>query len=198
MTKQEFYNKIYVKIADAMKQCDEGNVIDMRLYKNNDNVNVDVFTIFDVDKLYESVKDCKHWFVDFYENIKDANTAEFIDIVLWSTEFKKVDHLPLFEKFDELSKVVDKAEQDRLKCLYELVAKIQENIFDGNPIEFTFETTYPRFYDEIVDEWDTILGAMVEDDTLYIRTDGNFWFNWEHYGRFDVVDFVDILQNIVN
>ena len=31
MTKQEFYKKIYVKIADAMKQCDEGNVIDMRL-----------------------------------------------------------------------------------------------------------------------------------------------------------------------
>ena len=67
----------------------------------------------------------KQWFVDFYENIKDENTAVFIDIVLWSNDFKKLDHLPLFEKFYELSKVVDKAENNRRKCLYELVAKVQ-------------------------------------------------------------------------
>ena len=198
MTKQEFYTKIYVKIADAMKQCDDGNVIDMRLCKNNDNVNIDVFTIFEVDSLYESIKDCKCWFVDFYENIKGANTAEFADIVLWSNEFDKFDYLPLFDKFDELSKIVDEAENNRRKCLYELVAKIQENKFDGNPIRFTNATTYPRFYDECIDEWETILGAKVEDDALFIRIGNSDWFNWEHYGRFDFVDFTYILQNIVS
>lgn len=198
MTKQEFYKKIYVKITDAIKQCDEGNVIDMRLCKNNDNVNIDVFTIFEVDRLYESVKDCKCWFVDFYENIKCANTAEFIDVVLWSNEFDKFDYLPLFDKFDELSKVVDEAENNRRKCLYELVAKIQENRFDGNPIKFTDATAYPRFYDECIDEWETILGAKVEDNTLLFTIDKSSWFNWEHYGRFDFADFTFILQNMVN
>ena len=198
MTKQEFYKKIYVKITDAIKQCDEGNVIDMRLYKNNDNVNVDVFTIFEVDSLYESIKDCKCWFVDFYENIKGANRAEFVDIVLWSNEFDKFAYLPLFDKFDELSKVVDEAENNRRKCLYELVAKIQENRFDGNPIRFTDATTYPRFYDECIDEWETILGAKVEDDTLLFTIDNIVWFNWADYGRFDFVDFTYILQNIVS
>ena len=197
MTKQEFYKKIYVKITDAIKQCDEGNVIDMRLCKNNDNVNIDVFTIFEVDSLYESVKDCKCWFVDFYENIKDINTAEFIDVVLWSNEFDKFDYLPLFDKFDELSKVVDEAENNRRKSLYELVAKIQENEFNGNPIKFTDATTYPRFYDECIDEWETILGAKVEDDTLFIRVGSSDWFNWEHYGRFDFEEFTFILKHIV-
>lgn len=87
MDKHFFYNKLYPKIMDAMKICDEGNVIDMRLYKNNSCMSSGEYSIFEVDALYEEVKDCDKWFVDFYENIKDANSAEFIDVVLWSDEF---------------------------------------------------------------------------------------------------------------
>lgn len=87
MNKSVFYNKLYTKIMDAMKICDEGNVIDMRLYKNDSCLSSGVYSIFDADELYEDIKDCDNWFVDFYENIKDANSAEFIDVVLWSDDF---------------------------------------------------------------------------------------------------------------
>lgn len=87
MNKSVFYNKLYSKIMDAMKICDEGNVIDMRLYKNDSCMSSGEYSIFEVDALYEEIKDCDNWFVDFYENIKDANSAEFIDVVLWSDEF---------------------------------------------------------------------------------------------------------------
>ena len=86
MNKSVFYNKLYTKIMDAMKICDEGNVIDMRLYKNESCYSSGEYSIFEVDALYEEIKDCDNWFIDFYENIKDANFAEFIDVVLWSYE----------------------------------------------------------------------------------------------------------------
>lgn len=89
MDKYLFYNKLYPKIMDAMKICDEGNVIDMRLYKNDSCMSSGEYSIFEVDALYEEIKDCDNWFVDFYENIKDANSAEFIDVVLWSDEFNE-------------------------------------------------------------------------------------------------------------
>jgi hypothetical protein len=198
MTKQEFYKKIYVKITDAMKQCNEGNVIDMRLYKDNSYLD-GIFTIFEVDSLYESVKDCESWWVDFYENIKGANTAEFVDIVLWSNEFDKIDYQPLFDKFDELSNVIDEAEKNRRKCLYELVAKIQENRFNGNPIKFADATTYPKFYNEWLDRYVTIVSAKVENDTLFFKEeDSSFWFNWETNGRLDFEAFTRILKNIVS
>ena len=87
MNKSVFYNKLYPKIMDAMKICDEGNVIDMRLYKNDSCMSSGEYSIFEVDALYEEIKDCDKWFVDFFENIKDANSAEFIDVVLWRDDF---------------------------------------------------------------------------------------------------------------
>lgn len=104
MNKSVFYNKLYSKIMDAMKICDEGNVIDMRLYKNDSCMSSGEYSIFEVDALYEEIKDCDNWFVDFYENIKDANSAEFIDVVLWSDEFiEKTEDTPKtmsVEEFD--------------------------------------------------------------------------------------------------
>ena len=104
MDKYCFYNKLYPKIMDAMKICDEGNVIDMRLYKNDSCMSSGEYSIFEVDALYEEIKDCDNWFVDFFENIKDANSAEFIDIVLWSDEFiEKTENTPKtmsVEEFD--------------------------------------------------------------------------------------------------
>lgn len=86
MNKSVFYNKLYSKIMDAMKICDKGNVIDMRLYKNDSCYSSGVYSIFEIDALYEEIKECDNWFVDFYENIKDDNSAVFIDVVLWSVE----------------------------------------------------------------------------------------------------------------
>lgn len=85
--KKVFFTKLYEKITDAIKQCDEGNVIDLRLFKNNNCIGDGVFSIFDGEELYNDVKNCDTWFVDFYENIKGENCAEFIDVVLWSDEF---------------------------------------------------------------------------------------------------------------
>ena len=87
MDKCNFYNKLYTKIMSAMKICDEGNVIDMRLYGNSKCVCEGIYSIFEVDALYEEIKKHKEWFIDFYENIKDANTAEFMDIALFSGDF---------------------------------------------------------------------------------------------------------------
>ena len=74
--KKEFFTKLYETITDAIKQCDEGNVIDLRLFKNNNCLGDGVFSIFEGEELYNEVKDCKEWFVDFYENIKGENRAE--------------------------------------------------------------------------------------------------------------------------
>lgn len=101
MDKYFFYNKLYPKIMDAMKICDEGNVIDMRLYKNDSCLSSGEFTIFEIDALYEEIKDCDNWFVDFYENFKDANYAEFIDVVLWSDEF--IEKTPIEDTPKEMS-----------------------------------------------------------------------------------------------
>ena len=87
INRKAFFTKLYEKITDAIKQCDEGNVIDLRLFKNNNCLGDGEFSIFEGEELYNEVKDCDTWFVDFYENIKGENCAEFVDIVLWSDEF---------------------------------------------------------------------------------------------------------------
>lgn len=100
MDKCNFYNKLYTKIMSAMKICDEGNVIDMRLYGNSKCVCEGIYSIFEVDALYEEIKKHKEWFIDFYENIKDANTAEFMDIALFSGDFGEEKNTMSVEEFD--------------------------------------------------------------------------------------------------
>ena len=100
--KNVFFAKLYEKITDAIKKCDEGNVIDLRLFKNNNCLGDGIFSIFEGEELYNEVKDYKEWFVDFYENINGDNRAEFIDIVLRSEEFEK-DITPMFVEYDNLS-----------------------------------------------------------------------------------------------
>ena len=53
--KKEFFKKLYEKITDAIKQCDEGNVIDLRLFKNNNHLGDGEFSIFEGEKLYDEV-----------------------------------------------------------------------------------------------------------------------------------------------
>lgn len=196
--KKEFFSKLYETITDAIKQCDEGNVIDLRLFKNGNCLGDGVFSIFEGEELYNAVKDCKEWFVDFYENIKGENRAEFIDIVLHSNEFsKKKDFAPMFDKYDQLSLSANKAEDNRRKYVAEIVENIQKE-YHTDYIKFSDKTTYPTFYDNTTNEMEAIVGAKAVDGVLFLTTDATFnpmsWFDWTHYGEMDLDEFVYIVK----
>ena len=194
--KNVFFAKLYEKITDAIKQCDEGNVIDLRLFKNNNCLGDGEFSIFEGEELYNEVKDCKEWFVDFYENIKGANRAEFIDIVLHSDEFK-TDLSPMFVEYNDLSIMASHYENEKRKQVAKIVKALQKSK-NCDYLVFTDETSYPTFYDYTTDERDAIVGAKVVDGVLFLTTDATFspssWFNWTHYGEFDLDEFVFILE----
>lgn len=196
--KKEFFAKLYESISDAIKQCDEGNVIDLRLFKNGNNLGDGVFSIFEGEELYNAVKDCKEWFVDFYENIKNANSAEFIDIVLHSNEFsKKKDFAPMFDKYDQLSLTANKAEDNRRRYVAEIIENIQKE-YHTDCIKFSDETTYPTFYDNATNEMESIVGAKAVDGVLFLTTDSTFspmcWFDWTHYGDLELDEFIYIVK----
>ena len=194
--KKEFFTKLYEKITDAIKQCDEGDIIDLRLFKNNNCLGDGEFSIFEGEELYNEVKDCKEWFVDFYENIKGANRAEFIDIVLHSDEFK-TDLSPMFVEYNDLSIMASHYENEKRKQVVKIVKALQKSK-NCDYLVFTDETSYPTFYDYTTDERDVIVGAKVVDGVLFLTTDATFspssWFNWTHYGEFDLDEFVFILE----
>lgn len=194
--RKEFFTKLYEKITDAIKQCDEGNVIDLRLFKNNNHLGDGEFSIFEGEELYNEVKDCKEWFVDFYENIKGENRAEFIDIVLHSDEFK-IDLSPMFVEYNDLSIMESHYENERRKQVAKIVKALQKNK-NCDHLVFTDETSYPEFYDYTTNESESIVGAKVVDGVLFLTTDATFspssWFNWAHYGEFDLDEFVYILE----
>ena len=194
--KKEFFKKLYEKITDAIKQCDEGNVIDLRLFKNNNHLGDGEFSIFEGEKLYDEVKDCKEWFVDFYENIKGENRAEFIDIALSSDEFK-TDLSPMFVEYNDLSIMVSHYENKRKKQVANIVEALQKSK-NCDHLVFTDETSYPEFYDYTTNESDAIVGAKVVDGVLFLTTDTTFnptsWFDWTHYGELDLDEFVFILE----
>ena len=100
IAKSTFRKHLYEKIMSAMKVCDDGNVIDMRLYIDNGNANFldsGIFSIFETDELYEQVKNLDaDWFIDFYENIAGANTAEYTDVSLFRDACRKMS----VEEFD--------------------------------------------------------------------------------------------------
>ncbi len=194
--RKEFFAKLYETITDAIKQCDEGNIIDLRLFKNGNCLGDGVFSIFEGEELYNEVKDCKEWFVDFYENIKGENRAEFVDIVLHSNEFsKKKDFAPMFDKYDQLSLLANKAEDNRRKYVAEIIENIQKE-YHTDCIKFSDETTYPTFYDNTTNEMESVLGAKVEDGVLLLTTDAAFicWFDWTHYGELELDEFIYIVK----
>ena len=194
--RKEFFNKLYEKITYAIKQCDEGDVIDLRLFKNNNHLGDGEFSIFEGEQLYNEVKDCKEWFVDFYENIKGENRAEFIDIVLHSDEFK-TDLSPMFVDYNDLSIMVSHYENKRKKQVANIVEALQKSK-NCDHLVFTDETSYPEFYDYTTNERDAIVGAKVVDGVLFLTTDTTFnptsWFDWTHYGELDLDEFIFILE----
>ena len=155
--RKEFFTKLYEKITDAIKQCDEGNVIDLRLFKNNNCLGDGEFSVFEGEQLYNEVKDCKEWFVDFYENIKGANSAEFIDIVLSSDEFK-TDLSPMFVEYNDLSVMVSHYENKRKKQVANIVEALQKSK-NCDHLVFTDVTSYPVLYDYTTNDRESIFGA---------------------------------------
>ena len=194
--RKEFFTKLYEKITDAIKQCDEGNVIDLRLFKNNNCLGDGEFSVFEGEQLYNEVKDCKEWFVDFYENIKGANSAEVIDIVLSSDEFK-TDLSPMFVEYNDLSVMVSHYENKRKKQVANIVEALQKSK-NCDHLVFTDETSYPVFYDYTTNESESIVGAKAVDGVLFLTTDTTFnsasWFDWTNYGELDLDEFVFILE----
>ena len=194
--RKEFFTKLYEKITDAIKQCDEGNVIDLRLFKNGNCLGDGVFSIFEGEELYNEVKDCKEWFVDFYENINGENEAMFADIVLHSEEFK-VDITPMCEEYNKLALLASEYENKRRRQVANIVETLQKHKM-CDYLVFTDETTYPTFYDNTTNEMDTIVGAKAVDGVLFLTTDATFspmcWFDWTHYGQMDLDEFVYIVK----
>ena len=194
--KNVFFAKLYEKITDAIKKCDKSSVIDLRLIKDGNFLGVGVFSIFESEELYNEVKDCKEWFVDFYENINGENRAEFIGIILCSEEFEK-DITPMFVEYDNLSIMASDYENKRRKQVANIVEALQKSK-NCDHLVFTDETSYPAFYNTITNEMESIVGAKVIDGVLFLTTDTTFnpssWFDWTHYGEFDLDDFVYILE----
>ena len=105
MNRDFFYKMLYPKITKAVKICGSGNAIDMRLHFDDSNLCYGIYSIFEVDNLYNAINDKPNvkWFIDFYENIKDANSAEFIDVTLFSDEVMPIENAPKtmsVEEFD--------------------------------------------------------------------------------------------------
>lgn len=86
--KKTFKSILYNSVSKALKQCDEGNTIDLRLYIDNNYVCDGIYSILELESLCNVINniDNKDWFIDFYENIKDANTAEFMDIAIFKDD----------------------------------------------------------------------------------------------------------------
>ena len=103
----------------------------------------------------------------------------------------------LFEKYADLSIAVNVAENNRRNCVNKIVETLQNKTELGY-VKFTEYTGFPTFYDETINQYETIVGAKVVDNYLYITTDVNFdsmsWFDWTDYGELFLDDFIFIIQ----
>ena len=143
IVKSTFRKHLYEKIMSAMKVCDFDNVIDMRLYVNNGNGNFlgsGIFSIFETDELYEQVKNLDaDWFIDFYENIAKANTAEYTDVSLFRDACRKMS----VEEFDAKWGV----DVDRYALSEEVEKEFVEDAFNMYETGGFFPTFHTQFTD---------------------------------------------------
>lgn len=106
----------------------------------------------------------------------------------------------LFEKFDELTTEFFSIKSEREKCVANIVEKLQKKTEDGF-IRFTDETSYPLFYDETINEYESVVGAKAVNGVLYIATNTKFeeddlcWSDWKRYGQLDLIELVYILEH---
>ena len=86
-TKNNFYSLLAKKIVKALISSSKDSVVDLRLFKGND-ITPDIYSVSELTDLYNDIKEYDgEWFIDFYENIKSANSAEFLDIAVFYDDF---------------------------------------------------------------------------------------------------------------
>lgn len=105
-----------------------------------------------------------------------------------------------FDNYTEKSNEFFLAQNMRKSALNELVSNMLHKM--NKPyIEFTDETSYPYFYDVTIEEYESVCGAKIQNNQLYLcltteLDEPTNWFNWEQYGTIDMEDFVNILYTI--
>lgn len=81
--KEEFRARVLSVLHDVEEdKGDERNILDLRLYI--DGLYADVYSVSEIDELYEKIKDEPEWFIDIYENIYGENRAEFTGFAIFS------------------------------------------------------------------------------------------------------------------
>lgn len=87
MDKEAFKVALLNQIEKAKEEQTEGAVLDLRAGRSPYKVNKDsgIFSLNEIDDVYEFIKDSEEWFVDIYENIPDMNSAFYFgrSIVSW-------------------------------------------------------------------------------------------------------------------
>lgn len=89
--KSEFIRRLKQEIALAEQSKDEGNVLDLRVARMpydaiKDN---EVFSLDELDEVWDFIRGSGEWYVDIYENIKGDNRAEFTDYAVTSDTINK-------------------------------------------------------------------------------------------------------------
>ena len=86
---QDFKDAVDYQIGNATDTLyDERNVLDLRVgrFPYKVNVDIDVFSITEINDVYDFIKDAEEWYVDVYENFVGENYAEFTGFAVASWE----------------------------------------------------------------------------------------------------------------
>lgn len=110
--------------------------------------------------------------------------------------------------FDNFNLAVEKqadAQREMENAVNAIVKELQK---ERGYVEFTFDTSFPYFYDDTIGR-DTIIAVkyVEEDDEIKLITDSQGcqpgdedaeWFSWYLYGDLNFNELVNILKDIAN
>ena len=137
INRESFITKFCDKIAYAKSiQENPANALDMRLYIDSD-FNGDIYEINlkSILDLFEKVKNEKReWYVDFYENYAEINTAEFIDVAIFSDEFpqEKALYFMSVHKLNEDESHYELSDEEFIKRSEFCYTRIEDFCYDFN------------------------------------------------------------------
>lgn len=179
----EFYTAVFSKIAKAFSKKDEGNTIDMRLYINDSHLIQNIYSISEVEELYKDLQkyECRTWFIDFYENIAGANSAEFMDIALYSEDVYNIIE----------SKVLEDIEKNWGKMGSAIITYIKVKILPNSINIFTsLDVNFGETYCAITDDVTAFMSKHLDEV--------GFGHMWEWINNLPQSDFNNILGYMVD
>lgn len=179
----DFYTAVFSKIAKAFSKKDEGNTIDMRLYINDSHLIQNIYSISEVEELYKDLQkyECRTWFIDFYENIAGANSAEFMDIALYSEDVYNIIE----------SKVLEDIEKNWGKMSNAIITYIKAKILPNSINIFTsLDVNFAETYCFITDDMTTFMSKHLDEV--------GFGYMWEWISNLPQSDFNNILGYMVD